>query len=81
MLQANWIRTPWDMGFSSSLFRKTFLVDKPIVSATLRASARGVYEAFLGGKRVGEQVLLPGWTVFEKRILLQEYDVTDLIGE
>lgn len=81
MLQANWIRTPWDMGFSSPLFRKTFSVDKPIASATLRASARGVYEAFLGGKRVGEQVLMPGWTVFEKRILMQEYDVTDLIGE
>ncbi len=81
MLQANWIRAPWDMGFSAPLFRKTFSVDKTIVSATLRASARGVYEAFLGGKRIGEQVLMPGWTVFEKRILIQEYDVTDLISE
>ena len=81
MLQANWIRTPWDMGFSAPFFRKEFSVDKPIVSATLRASARGVYEAFLDGKRISNQVLMPGWTAFEKRILVQEYDVTDLIGD
>lgn len=81
MLQAHWIRTPWEMGLSAPLFRKTFHVDKELVSASLRASARGVYEAFLGGVRIGNAVLMPGWTVFEKRILVQEYDVTSLLRE
>ena len=77
--QAHWIRAPWEIGDAAPVFRKEFAVDKPIVSATLRASARGVYEAFLDGERVGEQVLMPGWTVYEKRIQFQEYDVTALI--
>lgn len=81
MLKAHWICTPWKMGSSAPLFRKEFSTDKPITRATLRASARGVYEVFLGGERIGESVLMPGWTAFEKRILVQEYDVSSLIRE
>ena len=76
---AHWIRAPWEIGDSAPRFRKIFSVDKPLTRATLRSSARGVYEAFLGDTRIGKQVLMPGWTVYEKRIQFQEYDVTSLI--
>ena len=76
---AHWISDPLGDRDVCPLFCKTFSVDRVIEKATLRASARGVYEAFLNGKRIGEQVLTPGWTVFEKRILFQEYDVTALL--
>ena len=78
--KAHWICDSPDANKGCPLFQKTFAANHPVKKATLFVSARGVYEAVLNGKRVGEQVLTPGWTVFEKRVLFQEYDVTDLIG-
>ena len=79
--QAHWISDPLGDRDICPLFKRDFTVDKPISRAILYASARGVYEAFLGGERIGEQVLMPGWTVYEKRIQYQEYDVTAHIRE
>jgi len=42
-------------------------------------TATGVYEAALNGRRVGEFILAPGWTVYEKRLQVQEYNVTEWI--
>jgi len=59
------------------LFRKEFKAHKPIESARLAISGLGYYEATLNGKRVGDHVLDPGWTRFEKRVEYSVYDVTD----
>ena len=53
----------------SPIFRKEFDVDKQIKCARLYISGLGYYEATLNGKRVGEHVLDPGWTSYEKRVL------------
>ncbi len=63
----------------SSLFRRPFTVDKPVARARLYATARGVYEPRLNGAHVGDQVLAPGWTDYNRRIQVQTYDVTDAI--
>ncbi|HET8631741.1 MAG TPA: family 78 glycoside hydrolase catalytic domain, partial [Thermomicrobiales bacterium] len=47
--------------------------------ARLYATARGVYELRLNGERVGDAVLAPGWTDYDRRIQYQIYDVTDLL--
>ena len=60
-------------------FRKTFTVEKPVKSARLYATACGLYEAKLGGKKVGDFCFAPGYTDYRKRIQYQTYDVTDLI--
>ncbi len=49
------------------------------VSATLRVSAQGLYQAFLNGNRVGDQELTPGSTQYRQRIQVQTYDVTGQI--
>src|SRR5262245_3078436 len=59
--------------------RKTFSVAKPIQRARLYASAFGVYEIIINGKRAGDQTLAPGYTDYEKRVLFQAYDVTSLV--
>jgi alpha-L-rhamnosidase len=59
--------------------RKSFQTKGAIRSATLYATALGVYEFHLNGKRVGDQVLAPGWTDYNKRIRYQAYDVTPLV--
>ena len=60
-------------------FRKTFTVEKPVMSARLYATACGLYEAKLGGRKVGDFCFAPGYTDYRKRIQYQTYDVTDLI--
>ena len=81
MLNANWIEPPRDFGNVSPLFLREFKAAKPVAKAVLRASARGVYEAVLNGKRVGGFVMAPGWTAYQHRIQVQEYDVTGLLKE
>src|SRR5262249_60850357 len=61
------------------LFRKRFHIGKPVLRARVYATAAGVYELFLNGQRVGDQVLAPGWTDYTKRILYQTYDVTEML--
>ncbi|MGN0814808.1 MAG: family 78 glycoside hydrolase catalytic domain [Candidatus Coproplasma sp.] len=60
-------------------FKKTFNA-VGVKSARLYISACGLYEARLNGKRVGEFILAPGSTDYNKRIQYQVYDVTDLIA-
>ena len=49
-------------------------------SARLYATALGDYELFLNGKRVGDQVMAPGWTDYRERVMYQTYDVTALVA-
>jgi alpha-L-rhamnosidase len=50
-----------------------------VASATLHASAHGVFEAFLNGQRVADDVLSPGWSAYEWRLRYRSYDVTALL--
>lgn len=78
-INAKWIRTLRDMGDACPVFVISFECLKKVVSAKLEITAVGVYEARLNGERVGEFILAPGWTFYEKRLQVQEYDVTNMI--
>ena len=58
-----------------------FLVRGPIASARLYTTALGVYEARLNHRRIGDEVLAPGWTSYKKRLCYQTFDVTALLVE
>jgi alpha-L-rhamnosidase len=79
--KAKWIEMPGDtLRYSPSPhFRKEFRVEKKISSARIYATSHGFYELHLNGKKVGDQVLTPGWTAYSKRLQYQVYDVTDMI--
>ncbi len=66
---------------SAPLLRKQFSIPVKPLRAILRVTARGLYECMINGKRVGDQVLAPEWTQYEKRLLVQSYDVTDMLGK
>jgi alpha-L-rhamnosidase len=72
----------WDSGAVPSAdrrparVRREFIVDKPVVRARLYATAHGVYEAEINGRRVGSDALSPGWTVYGQRLQYRTYDVT-----
>src|SRR5690625_3081848 len=50
-----------------------------VISAELLATAHGVYEASLNGSPVTDSVLNPGWTVYESRLQVQRFDVTEQV--
>jgi alpha-L-rhamnosidase len=70
---------PW-IPDSVKALRHGFEVSKPVKSARLYATALGAYEMFLNGKRVGDDVLAPGWTDYRQRVKYQTYDVTELVS-
>jgi alpha-L-rhamnosidase len=59
--------------------RTTFVVNQPVRSARLYATALGLYELHLNGARVGDHVLAPDWTDYGKRVQYQTYDVTPML--
>jgi alpha-L-rhamnosidase len=63
----------------SPLLRTEFALDGTIASARAYVTSLGLYEMQLNGRRVGDQVLAPGWTSYDKRLQYQSYDVTELL--
>ena len=61
-------------------FRCDFVLDKAVQMARLYATALGTYQVSINGHGVGDPVLAPGWTDYEKRMLYQAYDVTSLLA-
>ena len=58
------------------VFRGQVHVMKPLKRALLYATALGVYDLTLNGKKFDNDVLSPGWTDFAKRAHFHAYDVT-----
>ncbi|HSO89467.1 MAG TPA: glycoside hydrolase family 78 protein [Draconibacterium sp.] len=63
----------------SHFLRKEFSTSKKIKSARVYVSALGLYELYINGKKVGDQLFTPGWTSYKNRIQYQTYDVTPMI--
>ncbi|MCB0632309.1 MAG: glycoside hydrolase family 78 protein [Saprospiraceae bacterium] len=76
---AQWIEPEQEeMRDGPALFlRKDFNLDRNIASARAYVTAHGLYELYLNGERVGDQVFTPGWTVYNERLQYQVYDVTE----
>lgn len=75
----NWIRSTYETDTETVNFLKKFQVREGAVSANIKVSAIGVYEARIGGKRIGNDILTPGFTSYKHRVQYQTYDVTDLL--
>ena len=58
--------------------KKKFEMGKP-ENARLYITAHGLYEAYINGQRVGNFVLAPGTSDYNKHMPYQVYDVTDLL--
>ena len=74
-VEASEMGFPWRTGAVKSL-RRGFQVTKPVTSARIYATALGAYELSLNGKRIGDEILAPGWMDFRQQVTYQTYDVT-----
>jgi alpha-L-rhamnosidase len=64
---------------SAPMLRKSVTLDKPVESARLYVTARGIYEFYINGKRVSNDYYSPGWTDYRYRIMYNSYDITELL--
>jgi len=66
---------PWPAR-PADLLRHTFSISKTVRRARVYITALGSYQFHLNGKRIGNQILAPGWTDYQKQEVYQTYDVT-----
>ncbi|WP_111977609.1 glycoside hydrolase family 78 protein [Algibacillus agarilyticus] len=59
--------------------RTEFTNSKKIEKARLYITAKGVFEAYINGQRIGDDVLTPGYTPYKKRIETLTYDVSSAL--
>ena len=60
-------------------FVRDFTVRDGLITARLRTTAHGVYQAEINSAAVSDDVLAPGWTSYDERLLVQTADVTSLL--
>ncbi|MEO5682310.1 MAG: family 78 glycoside hydrolase catalytic domain [Chitinophagaceae bacterium] len=61
------------------LLRKSFTTGKKVQSARLYISGVGYYEAYLNEKKIGDNILDPGFTTYRKQVLYVVHDITALL--
>lgn len=64
---------------AAPMLRRKFTLKANIVSARVYATAAGVYDLYINGKRVGDAMLTPGASEFVNRLFYQTYDVTQYV--
>jgi len=64
---------------ASPAFEKDFTVAKPVASAFLHVTGVGFYEASLNGRKIGDKVLDPSPTAYDKHVLYSTYDLGDAL--
>ena len=79
--KGRWITYDPKLIKNQPLFRKAFRSTSKIRTAVAHISGLGYYELYLNGKKVGDHVLDPAQTDYEKRALYASYDVTDRVKE
>ena len=72
--------TQWSR-LAARYLRKEFALKKEIKRATVHIAGMGLYELFINGQRIGDQVLAPAPTDYRKTILYNTYDVTSQLQQ
>ncbi len=80
--KGTWISDTRDVNLKPApYFRKEFSATKKIVSARQYIAVAGLYELYINGIKVGDHVLDPMYTRFDRRTLYLTHDVTSLLKE
>ena len=75
---AKWIARTTDTNSNPApLFRNSFSIDRKVKQARAYICGLGYYELYLNGEKVGDHLLDPGYTRYDRRALYVTYDVTD----
>ncbi|MFD7251178.1 family 78 glycoside hydrolase catalytic domain [Streptomyces sp. NPDC059895] len=86
---ADWLAVPVGAGWDEdpeaqrrpARVRRDFRLDRTVAHARLYVTAHGLYEVEINGRRVGDEILAPGWTVYPHRLRYRTHDVTGHLTE
>ncbi len=67
--------------FPTMLLRREFSVKSDLHRAVVHLCGLGQYELTINGRRVGHDLLTPGWTKYDKTALYDTYDVTAMLRQ
>jgi alpha-L-rhamnosidase len=77
---AQWISDGHSKSFGPApMFRKSFIIEKEVLSAKAYISAAAYYQLFVNGLAVNDEKLSPGYTHYDKRNLYTTIDITALL--
>jgi alpha-L-rhamnosidase len=89
--QAKWIGLdrafPWDSAenqfsrLSARYFRKEFEAGRTVRRATAYIAGLGLYELYINGQRIGDQVLAPAPTDYTESVKYNTFDITDKVKQ
>jgi alpha-L-rhamnosidase len=84
--QASWIaahqeKEHFDTTYPAPFFRKEFTVREGLKSAQAIVTGLGYFEFYLNGQKVGDQVLAPAVTRYDKRIKYLEFDIAPYLQQ
>lgn len=67
--------------YNASYIRKEFIIEKKIKKATLIITSCGIFHGYINGIKVDNQLLLPKFTQYDKRLFYFTYDITDKLTD
>ena len=74
---AQWIKAPRCRKDAVIVLSKKFAADTgKIKKATVTVTSRGVFVGKINGRRIGDDILAPGWTDYYSRLQVFTYDIT-----
>ena len=78
--QGRWIGGTDNTNYSPApMLRRAFTLDGKIKQARAYICGLGYYELHINGRKIGDHLLDPGYTRYDKRDLYATYDVTDAL--
>lgn len=78
--QAKWL-TPETDNEVVPVFSKEITISEPIKKARIYASAYGLYEIYINGRKLSDRLLTPGFTSYKKRLQYQTYKAEEYLVE
>lgn len=73
-------KQPLDNGPRRAIdLQRDFELDRVPAVARMNVTGLGSYEVFINGRRVGDELLAPGWTEFDRRLQYATHDITPLL--
>lgn len=83
--EGGWVAEPVRLGSPPDRARPALLRTEfdaaDVVSATLYWTALGVAEIAINGRPIDDDVLSPGWSAYDQRLVHETVDVTELVRE
>lgn len=77
--KAKWIVAPWES--EALLLRRDFDVKPGLRRAIVHVCGLGQFEMSVNGKKVGENLLSPGWSKYNRTDLYETHDITPLLHQ